>query len=77
MVASVGDVTLDPSSSQLFTVRVWKAPIDGGFEYRGSVHEVATGAFRNFRSWRDLTEFIVARIDELTYNVGGRRQGGK
>jgi hypothetical protein len=62
----VGDGTLEQSSSQLFTVRVWKEPVDGGFEYRGSVHDVATGAFCSFRSWTDLTEFIVARIDELT-----------
>jgi hypothetical protein len=53
-----------PPRAHLFTVRLWKEEVDGGSEYRGSVRDVACGAFRAFRRWPDLTEFMVARIEE-------------
>ena len=48
----------------LFAVRLWKEEADGGPEYRGSVRDVVTGAFRNFRDWSDLAAFMVARAEE-------------
>jgi hypothetical protein len=47
----------------LFTVRIW-SDADGDRLERGSVHDVATGAFRNFRDWSDLTSFLTDRIEE-------------
>jgi hypothetical protein len=48
----------------LFAVRLWKEELGGGSEYRGSVREVTSGAFRSFRDWSDLVAFMVARIEE-------------
>jgi len=50
--------------SHLFTIRLWKEQVEGGFEYRGSVRDVSCGAFRAFRRWPDLTEFMVAQLEE-------------
>ncbi|HSL00468.1 MAG TPA: NAD(P)H-binding protein [Rubrobacteraceae bacterium] len=50
--------------SHLFTVRVWKEEAADGSEYRGSVREVASGAFRNFRDWSDLPTFMIERVEE-------------
>jgi hypothetical protein len=38
--------------------------VAGGWEYRGSVREVVSGAFRTFRSWTDLAAFMVERMEE-------------
>ena len=38
--------------------------VGGGSNYRGSVRDVTTGAFRGFRDWSDLVAFMVARIEE-------------
>jgi hypothetical protein len=46
--------------SQLFTVRIRAE----GTEWRGSVRDVASGAFRNFREWSDLTSFLAAQVEE-------------
>ena len=52
------------SAAPLFAVRLWKEELGGGSEYRGSVREVTSGAFRSFREWSDLVAFMVARIEE-------------
>jgi hypothetical protein len=48
----------------LFAVRLWKDELGGGSEYRGTVRDVASGAFRSFRDWSDLVAFMVGRIEE-------------
>jgi hypothetical protein len=58
--------------SHLFTVRMWSAPVADGSEHRGSVRDVASGAFRNFREWSDLTSFLAARLDEAEATVTTR-----
>jgi hypothetical protein len=50
--------------AHLFTVRLWKQEVADGPEYRGSVREVASGAFRNFRAWADLASFMIERMEE-------------
>lgn len=60
----------------LFTVRLWKEELSGGSEYRGSVRDVKTDAFRAFNSWSDLVAFMVARIERdvsVPPNDGGAR----
>jgi hypothetical protein len=49
-------------SSRLFTVRLWAADVGGEWECRGNVREVASGAYRNFRDWSDLTGFLTERM---------------
>lgn len=48
---------------QLFTVRIW-TDAEGDRLHRGSVTDVATGAFHNFRHWSDLTAFLTGRIED-------------
>jgi hypothetical protein len=50
--------------SRLFTVRLWKEEMDVGSEYRGSVQDVVSGAFRSFRAWSDLVDFMIERMEE-------------
>jgi hypothetical protein len=50
--------------SHLFAVRLWKEDGAGISEYRGSVRDVVSGAFRGFRDWSDLATFMVERIEE-------------
>jgi hypothetical protein len=50
--------------SHIFTVRLWKQEVAGGAEYRGSVREATSGAFRNFRDWPELVAFMVDRIED-------------
>ena len=50
--------------SHLFAVRLWKEDLAGGSEYRGSIRDVVSGAFRGFRDWSDLAAFMVERIEE-------------
>lgn len=50
--------------SRVFTVRIWSEAVEDGSEHRGNVRDVATGAFRNFREWSDLTAFLSAQIKE-------------
>jgi hypothetical protein len=38
--------------------------VAGGSEYRGSVREVESGAFRSFRDWSELADFMIARMEE-------------
>ena len=49
--------------SRLFTVRIWSEGGASEPERRGSVHDVASGAFRSFRQWSDLTAFLAERVD--------------
>jgi hypothetical protein len=49
---------------RLFAVRLWKEALDGGSEYRGSVRDLGTEAYRSFRDWADLVAFMVARMEE-------------
>lgn len=50
--------------SHLFAVRLWKEQVAGGSEYRGSVREVISGAFRSFRNWSDLAAFMIEQVEE-------------
>jgi len=50
--------------SHLFTVRLWKEKAANGSEYRGSVRDIVSGAFRNFRDWPDLAAFMIERVEE-------------
>jgi hypothetical protein len=50
--------------SHLFAVRLWKEQVAGGSEYRGSVRDVVSGAFRGFRNWSDLAAFMIERVEE-------------
>jgi hypothetical protein len=50
--------------SHLFTVRLWMEEVAHGSEYRGSVRDVVSGAFRNFRDWPELAAFMIERVEE-------------
>lgn len=61
----IGEGELARPPEPVFAVRLWKEELGGGgSEYRGSVRDVTTGAFRSFRDWSDLVAFMVARIEE-------------
>jgi hypothetical protein len=62
--------------SLLFAVRLWREDVAGGPEYRGSVRDVVSGAFRNFRDWSDLAAFMVARVEEDEGARPGPTDGG-
>ncbi len=63
--------------SHLFAVRLWKEDVSGGSEYRGSVRDVVSGAFRNFRDWPDLVAFMIEQMEEDENAQAGRTEGGK
>ena len=50
------------SRSHLFAVRLWKEESANGLEYRG--REVVSGAFRNFRDWSELVDFMIEQMEE-------------
>jgi hypothetical protein len=50
--------------SRLFAVRLWTEEVEGGFEHRGTVRDVTSGAYRGFRDWADLISFLIARMDD-------------
>lgn len=60
--------------SHLFTVRLWKEEAADGSEYRGSVRDVISGAFRSFRDWSDLTAFMIERVEEDRPRHRGQRE---
>jgi hypothetical protein len=62
--------------SHLFAVRLWKEEVATGPEFRGTVRDVVTGAFRNFREWSDLAAFMVERMEEHEGARAERSQGG-
>jgi hypothetical protein len=50
-------------AARLFAVRLWKEELGGASQYRGSVRDVATDAYRGFRDWSALVVFMVASIE--------------
>jgi hypothetical protein len=62
--------------SRLFAVRLWTEEVTGGREYRGSVRDVAGGAFRGFRDWSDLIAFLMARLEDDDRAAIDRTEGG-
>lgn len=50
--------------THLFALRLWKVEVPGGSEYRGSVRDVASGAWRHFRDWSDVQAFVIEQVDE-------------
>jgi hypothetical protein len=50
--------------SHLFTVRLWKEEATDESEYRGSVRDDISGAFRSFRDWSDLAAFMIELVEE-------------
>jgi hypothetical protein len=63
--------------SHLFTVRLWREEVADGPEYRGSVRDVVSGAFRNFRNWSDLAAFMVAWVEDDEGAAAGPAAGGR
>ena len=59
------------SGARVFTVRLWKEELGSGSEYRGSVRDVVSDAFRGFRDWSDLVAFMVARLEQEERHVDG------
>jgi hypothetical protein len=64
------------TGASLFAVRLWKEELAGGAEYRGSVREVTSGAFRGFRDWSDLVAFMVARLENNSARPGAAEEAG-
>jgi hypothetical protein len=60
--------------SHLFTVRLWKVEMAHRSEYRGSVRDVISGAFRNFRDWSDLAAFMIEWVEEDKPGQRGQRE---
>ena len=63
-------------AARLFTVRLWKEDLAVGSEYRGTVRDVTTDAFRGFRDWSALVAFMVARMEHEDSAGDGRAKGG-
>jgi hypothetical protein len=63
-------------AARLFAVRLWKEELAGGSEYRGSVREVTSGAFRGFRDWSDLVAFMVAHLENNSARPGAAEEAG-
>jgi hypothetical protein len=61
--ASDGARSAARARSHMFAVRLWKHESPGGSEYRGSVREVISGAFLNFRDWSELSAFMMAQME--------------
>ncbi|MGH2532665.1 MAG: hypothetical protein ACRDJW_10205 [Thermomicrobiales bacterium] len=61
--------------SHLFAVRLWTEEVAGGAEFRGSVRDVVSGAFRGFRDWSDLAAFMIARMEEDEDAQAGSAKG--
>jgi hypothetical protein len=62
--------------SRLFAVRLWTEDVAGGPEYRGSVRDVLSGAFRGFRDWTDLADFMIEQMTDEEPTRTGRVEGG-
>lgn len=54
----------DTARSRLFTVRIWTEAVEGDGEHRGTVRDVASGAYRNFQRWSDLASFLAEQLQE-------------
>ncbi len=61
--------------SRLFTVRIWTEEVADRREYRGTVQEVKSGAIRSFRTWSDLTGFMIARLEDDDRSEAGCMEG--
>lgn len=61
--------------SHLFGVRLWEEEVAGGSEYRGTARDVASGAFRGFRDWSGLIDFMIERVQENDNAQVGRTEG--
>lgn len=60
------------SSSQLFTIRLWKEDLDERRrEHRGEVKHVVSGVTRNFRDWSDLEAFLIGTFDDYEEGTHG------
>jgi hypothetical protein len=61
--------------TRVFTVRLWTEGVAGRSEYRGTVQEIVSRSFHNFRDWSDLTAFMIERMEDnelaQTRNEGG------
>jgi hypothetical protein len=62
--------------THLFAVRLWKQGTAGASEYRGSVREVISGAFRNFRDWSELAAFMTAQLEDDEGARAAQTEGG-
>jgi len=62
------------AGTRMFAVRLWKEELVVGSEYRGSVRDVSTDAFRGFCDWADLVAFMVARLEQDDSARGARAQ---
>ena len=61
-----------PSHTHLFTVRLWSEDLGTGQrEWRGEVHEVASGERRYFREWSALITSLQALLQ--TQELGWRQ----
>jgi hypothetical protein len=60
----------------VFAVRLWKEELAGRSEYRGSVRDVRSDAFRAFRDWSDLVAFMVSRMEQDDSARRVRAEGG-
>jgi hypothetical protein len=57
------DQTQFPSRAHLFTVRMWFENVGTGqMEWRGEVHDVASGERRYFREWPALVAILQALL---------------
>jgi hypothetical protein len=74
--ASNGTSGVARPRSHLFAVRLWKHEAAGASEYRGSVREVISGAFRNFRDWSELEAFMTAQLEDDESARTAQAEGG-
>ena len=65
------------SQARLFAVRLWTEVGTDGWEHRGSAKDVVTGAYRGFKDWSDLTEFMTGQLEEDERLYPEHAQGGK
>ncbi len=68
---AVPDETVASRSGHVFVVRLWKEELASDSDYRGTVRDVMTGAFRGFRDWSDLVAFLVAGLERGDSTSGG------
>jgi hypothetical protein len=65
----------DRAHARVFVVRVWKSDAPEQPEYRGTVRDVAGGAWRSFRDWSDAATFMMARFEDEDDPDPGRTGG--
>lgn len=62
--------------THLFALRLWEVEVPGGMEYRGTVRNVANGAWRHFRDWSDAQAFLMEQVDEHERDQIANEDGG-